>query len=423
VHKKPALNNSSSAVPDRASIIEPPAAVSTPESAAGLGTPRVYTRQFWLVCLSSLLFFSSFNMVIPELPAYLTELGGADYKGLIISLFALTAMISRPFSGRLADTLGRVPVMVVGSVVCCLCSLVYPVLTSIAGFLLLRLVHGFSTGFTPTGQTAYLSDIIPAHRRGEAMGLLGTAGSVGSAAGPALGGTLANHFGLNVMFYCSSFVAILSVIILMGIRDTVAEKHRFHPRLLKVRRVDLFEPRVFTPAIIMALIAYAYGAIFTLLPDLGGQYDIQNKGLLFSYFTVASLLVRLLGGKASDRFGRRAVLRVSATFIAIAMLIIAFADSRYMLIAGVVVYGFAQGITSPTLLAWAADLAHPTHRGRGMASLYISMELGILLGALASGWLYGNEPANTTLTFCVCSAMAAMAWIFINFNRKTRKEL
>ncbi|MBT1709952.1 MFS transporter [Fulvivirgaceae bacterium PWU5] len=361
-------------------------------------------------------------MIIPELPAYLTELGGADYKGLIISLFALTAMISRPFSGRLADTLGRVPVMVVGSVVCCLCSLVYPVLTSIAGFLLLRLVHGFSTGFTPTGQTAYLSDIIPAHRRGEAMGLLGTAGSVGSAAGPALGGTLANHFGLNVMFYCSSSFAILSIIILIGIRDTVAKKHSFHPRLLKVRREDLFEPRVLTPAIIMALIAYAYGAIFTLLPDLGGQFDVRNKGLLFSYFTVASLLVRLLGGKASDRFGRRAVLRVSATFIAIAMLIIAFADSRYMLIAGVVVYGFAQGITSPTLLAWAADLAHPTHRGRGMASLYISMELGILLGALASGWLYGNEPANTTLTFCVCSAMAAMAWIFINFNHTRKKK-
>ncbi|MCD9015019.1 MFS transporter [Fulvivirgaceae bacterium QH1ED-6-2] len=360
-------------------------------------------------------------MIIPELPAYLTELGGADYKGLIISLFALTAMISRPFSGRLADTLGRVPVMVVGSVVCCLCSLVYPVLTSIAGFMLLRLVHGFSTGFTPTGQTAYLSDIIPAHRRGEAMGLLGTAGSVGSAAGPALGGTLANHFGLNVMFYCSSLFAILSIIILMGIRDTVAKKHRFHPRLLKVRRVDLFEPRVIMPAIIMTLVAYAYGAVITLLPDLAAQFEIRNKGLLFSYLTVASLLVRLLGGKASDRFGRRPVLRVSATFIAIAMLIIAFADTRYMLVVGVVVYGLAQGITSPTLLAWTSDLAHPTHRGRGMASLYISMELGILLGALASGWLYGNEPANTTLTFCVCSAIAAMAWIFINFNR-TRKK-
>jgi MFS family permease len=175
------------------------------------------------------------------------------------------------------------------------------------------------------------------------------------------------------------------------------------------------------PAIIMTLVAYAYGTVITLLPDLAAQFEIRNKGMLFSYLIVASLLVRLLGGKASDRFGRRPVLRVSATFIAIAMLIIAFADTRYMLVAGVVVYGLAQGIISPTLLAWTSDLAHPTHRGRGMASLYISMELGILLGALASGWLYGNEPANTMLTFCVCSAMPAMAWIFINFNR-TRKN-
>src|SRR6188768_4309876 len=131
--------------------------------------PKIYTPQFWLVCLSSLLFFASFNMIIPELPAYLTSLGGAEYKGLIISLFTLTAMISRPFSGKLADKIGRVPVMIFGSTVCILCSLIYPWLTSVTGFLWLRLVHGFSTGFTPTGQTAYLSDIIPADRRGEAM--------------------------------------------------------------------------------------------------------------------------------------------------------------------------------------------------------------------------------------------------------------
>ncbi len=115
-------------------------------------------------------------MIIPELPGYLTNLGGGEYKGLIISLFALTAMLSRPFSGKLSDTIGRVPVMMSGSIVCLICSFVYPVLTSVSGFLFLRLVHGFSTGFTPTGQTAYISDIIPVERRGEAMGLLGTAG-------------------------------------------------------------------------------------------------------------------------------------------------------------------------------------------------------------------------------------------------------
>src|SRR6478735_1750164 len=130
---------------------------------------KIYNTQFWLLCLSSLLFFASFNMIIPELPAYLTSLGGGEYKGLIISLFTLTAMISRPFSGKLADKVGRVPVIMVGSIVCLICSLIYPVITTIAGFMLLRFVHGFSTGFTPTGTSAYMSDVIPAARRGEAM--------------------------------------------------------------------------------------------------------------------------------------------------------------------------------------------------------------------------------------------------------------
>ena len=128
-------------------------------------------------------------MIIPELPAYLTSLGGADYKGLIISLFTITAMISRPFSGKIADKVGRIPAMLIGIGVCVVISVLYPLLTSVSGFLLLRLVHGFSTGFSPTGATAYLSDIIPQHKRGEAMGLLGTAGTVGMASGLAIGPT------------------------------------------------------------------------------------------------------------------------------------------------------------------------------------------------------------------------------------------
>ena len=81
-------------------------------------TDSIYTLQFALVCLSSFLFSASFNMLIPELPAYLSAMGGASYKGLIIALFTLTAGFSRPFSGKLTDTIGRVPVMAVGSIVC-----------------------------------------------------------------------------------------------------------------------------------------------------------------------------------------------------------------------------------------------------------------------------------------------------------------
>ncbi|HEY5825839.1 MAG TPA: MFS transporter [Cyclobacteriaceae bacterium] len=377
---------------------------------------KIYDFHFWLVCLSALLFFASFNMLIPELPAYLTQLGGADYKGLIISLFTVTAMLSRPFSGKLADKMGRIPVMIFGCSVCLICSLVYPMLTSIYGFFLLRFVHGFSTGFTPTGQAAYLSDVIPAHKRGEAMGYLGTAGALGSASGPAIGGLVALEFGLNTMFYLSSFFALLSIIILINTQETLKDKNRFRPSMLKVSGADIFESRVLAPCLVMVLSAYAYGAVFTLIPDFGAHVGIKNKGLLFTYLTVASLLVRLIAGKASDRYGRVPVLRLSTFLIIISMVIIGLSDTQFMLIVGITLYGFAQGMTSPTLLAWATDLSDEHHKGRGVASLYIFMEMGIGLGAIFSGWLYANDSSNFFFTFIVCSALAFLAFSYLTLK-------
>ena len=352
-------------------------------------------------------------MIIPELPAYLSRLGGAEYKGLIISLFTLTAMLSRPFSGKLADRLGRKPVMMFGALVCFVCGFLYPLLSSVAMFLLLRLVHGFSTGFTPTGQTAFLADIIPAHRRGEAMGLLGTAGSVGMAGGPALGGLIAQHFSLDVLFYCSSTFAITSILILLNVKETLKHRHPLSWSLLRVQQQDLFEPRVMKACVVMGLSAYLYGTLYTIIPDFGEWLGIQNKGLLFTYLTIASLAMRLIAGKASDRYGRENVLKVSMSLMVVAALLIGFADIKWQLQLGIVLYGMANGMTSPTLFAWATDLSDEHHKGRGLASLYIFMELGIGVGALAGGILYGNDVTRFPLTLSVCSVLCALALFYL----------
>lgn len=354
-------------------------------------------------------------MIIPELPNYLTSLGGAEYKGLIISLFTVTALLSRPFSGKLADKIGRVPVMMFGSGICLLCGLMYPVVSSVFGFLLLRFVHGFSTGFTPTGQTAYLSDIVPANKRGEAMGLLGTAGTVGMAAGPTIGGALANQFSLEVMFYCSSLFGVLSIVILFGIKETLDQKNPFSVSMLKIKRHDIFETRVLIPCIIMLMSAYAYGTFLTVIPDFGEHLGIKNKGGMFAYFTMASLMVRLLAGKASDRYGRKKVVRLSISMIVLAMIVVATATTPFALLAGITLYGLGHGMTSPTLLAWAADLSDEKQKGKGLASLYMFMELGIGIGALVSADIYQNKTTHFVWTFLACSALSAVAFIYLMF--------
>ncbi len=354
-------------------------------------------------------------MIIPELPSYLTSLGGAEYKGFIISLFTLTAALSRPFSGKLADTIGRIPIMIIGAGVCFIIGFVYPLVGSVAGFLFLRLLHGFSTGFKPTGTSAYVADIVPMNRRGEAMGILGVFGSLGIAAGPAVGGFVAHLYSIDIMFYTSSFSAILSVIILMGMKETLPDKQKFKWHQLYMKRGDLFEPRVKPPSIIMFLSAYSFGVVLTIIPDFSDYLGVANRGYFFASFTAASILVRVVAGKISDKYGRTTILRYSTLTVMVAMVLVGTSQTPFMFLIFAALLGIAAGMNSPTIFAWTIDLSDPLRRAKAMATMYIAMEVGIGLGALITGFLFNNIAARIPYTFYLGAFLSGVAFLYLEF--------
>ncbi|NDC92746.1 MAG: MFS transporter, partial [Flavobacteriales bacterium] len=143
---------------------------------------------------------TSFNLILPELNNYISILDGADKKGLIITLFTISAAISRPFSGKLADTIGRKKVIYLGIICSFFVMLIYPFSYSVLFFLILRFLHGFSAGFAPTGATALLTDLIPEKSRGHAMGIWGTFISLGIGVGQTLGSWIYLSFGFTILF-------------------------------------------------------------------------------------------------------------------------------------------------------------------------------------------------------------------------------
>lgn len=386
-------------------------------------TESIYTLQFGLVCLSSFLFSASFNMLIPELPAYLSGMGGASYKGLIIALFTLTAGFSRPFSGKLTDTIGRVPVMAVGSVVCFVCGFLYPVLTTVAGFLFLRLIHGFSTGFKPTATAAYVADLVPVNRWGEAMGVHGLCFSTGLAIGPAIGSTITDHFSINILFYCSSLFALLSIAILANMKETLKDKKRFSFTHLKISRKDIIEWKV-VPAALITLLSYvSYGVILTVIGDWSKYLGTSNKGLFFMVFTLVSLLIRFVAGKASDQYGRVLILKISLILLAVSLSGIGLANSSFVLMGASVLYGVSTGMLSPAVNAWTIDLSDPDHRGKAMATMYIALEAGIGLGALLAGWLFIDDISAIPTTFFICTGITLAAFVYLQYIWKEKKVL
>ena len=380
----------------------------------------IYNITFGTVCLSSLLFSASYNMLIPELPGYLSTMGGSEYIGLIIALFTLTAGLSRPFSGKLTDRIGRKPVIVFGAMVCVVCGFLYPILGTVSGFLWLRLAHGFSTGFSPTAIAAYVADSVPRERWGEAFGIQGVFFTGGLALGPAIGSSIKLFYSYEVLFHCSSTVAFLSIVLVFRLNETLGKTEPFRFSMLKISKTDIISTAVLKPALLTFLIYFSFGMVLTLIPDWSDHLGIKNRGSFFMAFTVASLTIRFLAGKASDKLGRRKVSIIGLIILTGALMAMGTFETAIGLMLAAVFYGLSMGILSPALNAWTADLSPLEHRGKGIATMFIALEAGIGLGALLSGMYYRDAYANIPVTMYGCAFMALLGLVYLQFgNRNT----
>lgn len=373
----------------------------------------IYNFRFGMVCISSLLFSASYNMLIPELPSYLTSLGGVQYIGYIIALFTLTAGLSRPFSGRLTDTIGRIPIMVFGTLVCVFCGLLYPAMNSILGFLVLRLFHGFSTGFKPTATSAYVADITPKQLLGTAMGMQSLFYSTGMAVGPALGSFIKLHWSFDVLFYISSVFALLSMLVIINMPESLQPRKKFKWSILKIGITDVIERRVLPAAFITLLVYSSFGVVLTIIPDYTIALGIVNKGMFFIVFTIASLLIRFIAGKASDIYGREPIITIGLLFLVISTVVLGIADNVVVFIAGAVLYGFAMGGLSPSLNAWTIDMSVPEARGKAMATMFIALEAGIGLGAFLAGGYYNGSVATIENIFVMLSVVSGIGIVYM----------
>lgn len=343
-----------------------------------------YPPAFYRLCAAALLFFLSFNLVIPELSSMLKDLNAHEYLGWIIPAFSFSALVARPLSGWLTDNIGRKSTMVLGAAFCIVAGLFYPLIGSITAFLLVRAVHGFSTGFTPTGFTTYTADIIPESHRGRAMGWLGMFNNAGSSLGYGLGAIIALHFGRNQMFWFSSLLGIAALIIFWTLPETVQSSSK---RKFEFKASNLLYLPAWQSSLLMLLVCISLGSILTIMPDYTTSLGFENKGVFLTVYIAFSLLVRLLSGKISDSLGRPYSTAIGAVFQIISMLFLLFPflGYSYSLYASAAFYGIGQGFNAPSLFAWASDVATPENRGKALSTIFIALETGVIIGGLMAG--------------------------------------
>jgi MFS family permease len=143
--------------------------------------------------------------------------------------------------------------------------------------------------------------------------------------------------------------------------------------------------------------------------------------MFYVVFTISSLLVRLFAGRLSDKKGRVYVLRIAMLIIVGSMVLIGFSSSPALLLSGAFIYGLGTGLFSPATSAWTADLSHEQHRGRGMATMYIALEAGIGLGALAAGWVFQDHLERVPVIFYACAATCVLGYLYLISTQRSEK--
>lgn len=157
----------------------------------------------------------------------------------------------------------------------------------------------------------------------------------------------------------------------------------------------------------------SFGIIIPIIPaylkELG--QGGTAAGLIIAIFAFAQFLVSPIGGKWTDKYGRRPLINIGLLTLAISMFIFYFADSIWILYLSRAIGGIGCAFLIPAIFAYVADITTMDQRAKGNSFISASMSLGIVIGPGIGGFLadYGLK------TPLLVSAIVGLAAFFVSY--------
>ncbi len=162
----------------------------------------------------------------------------------------------------------------------------------------------------------------------------------------------------------------------------------------------------------MFLVMVGFGIIIPVLPFYAEELGASptELGLLMSVYSIMQLVFSPIWGKVSDRIGRKPVLLLGITGLALSFYLMAIADSIWMLFAARIIGGILSSANMPTSMAYVADITTPENRGKGMGIIGAAVGLGFVFGPAIGGIFSKN---SLSLPFYLAAASSIITLILI----------
>ncbi|MEX5442495.1 MFS transporter [Acinetobacter schindleri] len=379
-------------------------------------TMPLWTKPFLLCLANNMFLFIFYFAQTTILPIYiLKELGGSvTQAGLTLTLFMVSAIVIRPFSGLIIEKLGQRRTLIISATMFCLIAFGYLFISNMTSLYVLRLMHGVWFSILTTVCVPVVNQFIPDSRRGEGMGYYAMSVNLGIVLGPLIG------LGLIPYLSYTMVTAVLVAMIFIGyifcflipvqeVKQPVSEAEK-----TKLGLSDFIEKKSLTVALMVMMISFSYASIMSFIaPFASSIYLMQYAGLFFVVFAISMMSLRPITGKIYDRKGPQYVIYPAVLTFSLGLLVLSQIHTLTGFMLAAVLIGLGFGSAQPCLQTLAIQRA-PKHRiGYATSTFYTCYDIGIAIGSLVVGMMITKQ--SFSFAFIICAALTALSLLYFKF--------
>lgn len=348
---------------------------------------RLWNSNYLKAWSANFMLYFSFMVVTPLFPLYLSEVFGAtkDETGMVLSGYALTALLIRPFSGFFVDSFPRKVVLLVCYGLFALFFGGYLVAGSLLSFCILRTLHGAPMGATTVANSTVAIDVLPSSRRAEGIGYYGLSNNLGTAIAPTIGMLIYQWtHNYDLIFLISLLTAsggfLINSSLKLKPKPVVGQKAP-----VSLDRFLLLKG--WPEALCMIGYSFSYGVVSTYIAIYAKQElgITTGTGLFFTLLCVGLISSRLVGarGLRKGRIIENANLGVIISLIG--YLVFAAFHNAWGFYGAAFIVGLGNGHMFPAFQTMFINLAPNNQRGTANSTLFTAWETGVGIGIILGG--------------------------------------
>ncbi|MFJ7738369.1 MFS transporter [Lysinibacillus sp. NPDC097287] len=348
---------------------------------------QIWTKRFISLFLINISVFFVFYGLVTTLPLYaIGVLHQTDKEaGLLLSSFLLSAIIVRPFSGKLLDVFGKKKLLVLSIAGYFVCTVLYLLIDPFGLLLGLRFIQGIFFSIITTAVSSLAADSVPKSRKGAGLGYFAMSNNLAVVIGPFVGLLLIQYSSFSVLFIVMSICVLAGGFLAASVKTDDLPKPE-HQGKLKFTVHDLLERRALPIAAIASLVAFAYASVLSFLSVYAQQKDLMAVASFFyAVFAASMLITRPYTGKLYDTKGAQYVIIPGLISFAIGLVMLAFVSGPVLFLGAAIFVGFGYGAVTTSLQALAVQSTAHNRSSYATATFFTMFDLGIALGSYVLG--------------------------------------